>query len=49
MLRKTVNSWNDEQQDEEVEQQEISLQDQPQVEGSKRVFVRDAHLFMIGK
>ena len=89
MLRQTVNSWNDEQQDDGEEQQQIPPQDDfpdlplhedqgsihdpppglsrspsmagsattiilsslelPLVKGSKRVFVRDAHLFVIGK
>ena len=90
-LRQTVDSWNDEQQNDEVqeEQQETTLQEDlpdlpvhedqglpydpppglnrsssmagsgttiilsslelPLVKGSKRVFVRDAHLFAIGK
>ena len=88
-LRQTVDSWTDEQQNDEEEQQEITIQDDlpdpplnedqgpsndpppglsrspsmagsattiilsslepPLVKGSKRVFVRDAHLFMIGK
>ena len=89
MLRQTVDSWNDEQQDDGEEQQQIPPQDDfpdlplhedqgsthdpppglsrspsmagsattiilsslelPLVKGSKRVFVRDAHLFVIGK
>ena len=88
-LRQTVDSWNDEQEDNVEEQQEVSPQDDvpdlplqedhrlhddpppglvrsasmagsattvivsslelPLVKGSKRVFVRDAHLFIIGK
>ena len=88
-LRQTVDSWNDEQQNDEEEQQELIPKDElpdlpviedqglpydpppglnrspsmagsgttvilsslelPLVKGSKRVFVRDAHLFMIGK
>ena len=88
-LRQTMDSWNDEHQNDEEDQQEVSAQDEvpdlhlheeqglpydpppgltrsssmtgsgttiivsslelPLVKGSKRVFVRDAHLFAIGK